>query len=58
LTAPSVRHTSLERFSIARVRKPIWKLVISASSVVGPATAIRQSRCSASTSPGRRSTSA
>ena len=35
-TAPSSCQTSADRFSIARVRKPICKLLSIASSVLGP----------------------
>ena len=58
LTAPSTSHTSALRFSSASVRKPICRLLSVASSVVGPASVTRYSRCSASISPGRRSASA
>ena len=37
-TASSSRHTSLERFSMASVRKPICRLLRIAVSVVGPAS--------------------
>jgi DNA recombination protein RmuC len=57
-TAPSTCQTSALRFSSARVRKPICRLVSVASSVVGPASITLCSRCIASTSPGRRSASA
>ena len=57
-TAPSTSQTSALRCSSASVRKPICRLVKVASSVVGPASVILCSRCSASISPGRRSASA
>ena len=38
LTAASICHTSLERCSMARVRKPMRKLLKVADRVVGPAT--------------------
>ncbi len=44
--------------SSASVRKPICRLLSMASSVVGPASVTRCSRCRASIRPGRRSTSA
>jgi hypothetical protein len=40
-TAPSTCHTSLERFSMASVRKPICKLLSKAVNVVGPAIVTR-----------------
>jgi len=55
---PEQRQTSPERFSMARVRNPIWRLLSNAASVVGPVTIIRNVRWSSSVSPGRRSTSA
>ena len=58
LTAPSTAHTSAERCSMARVRKPICKLLSIAASVVGPVRLTRQSRCRVSASPGRLSASA
>mmetsp|Transcript_61148 Transcript_61148/g.144400 ORF Transcript_61148/g.144400 Transcript_61148/m.144400 type:complete len:204 (+) Transcript_61148:1320-1931(+) len=58
LTAPSTSQTSAERFSSAKVRKPICRLVSVASSVVGPHSMTLCSRCSPSTRPGRRSASA
>src|ERR1051325_145477 len=44
-TAASRCQTSLERFWIASVRKPICKLFNNAASVVGPTKVTRQSRC-------------
>src|SRR5215510_10235362 len=44
-TAASRFQTSLERFWIANVRKPICKLFNNAASVVGPTKVTRQSRC-------------
>ena len=41
LTAARTSQTSAERFSSARVRKPICKLVSVASKVVGPARVTR-----------------
>ena len=57
-TAPSRFHTSLERFSSAKVRKPICRLCKMAESVVGPASTTRCTWFSSSASPGRRSSSA
>ena len=58
LTAPSTRHTSVERFSIASVRKPSCRLFSIAARFIGPASITRNSRCSASASPGRDTASA
>ena len=48
LTALSSIQTSEERFSIARVRKPICRLLRIADKVVGPATVTWYSRISVS----------
>ncbi len=58
LAAPSTFHTSLERFSIATVRKPICRLLRMAARVVGPVTITRWVCCSSVIRPGRRITSA
>ena len=57
-TAPSTRHTSVERFSIASVRKPSCRLFSIAARFVGPASVTRYSRCSVSARPGRDTASA